>query len=120
MKDKRVVVFRKALKELVESLDATLRLANWDDAESVPEPLRDSASRLSDRLGAADRLAAGIFKGNTADVAQVKALTDAMRRVETAYVAHLKSVSSVPENDGKATRELALTLDEIRSLSPED
>ena len=46
MKDKRIVVFRKALEELVESLEATLRLANWDEADIAPDPLKDSASRL--------------------------------------------------------------------------
>ncbi|MBK7580180.1 MAG: hypothetical protein IPI67_08260 [Myxococcales bacterium] len=121
MKDKRVGVFKKALEELVESLDATVRLAQWDGTESVPDPLKDSASSLMARLGTADRLAAGVFKGTIADVARVTALTDAMRRLEVAYVSYRKNSGGAAGNGDKATRELSTTLDEVKaqSLSPD-
>lgn len=117
MKDKRVMVFRKSLEELVESLEATLRLARWDGAEIVPEPLRESASKLVARLGVADRMAAGVFKGNIADVARVKSMTDAMRRLETAYVSYRKKVEGPPNDSGKAREELIATLDQVKADS---
>src|SRR5687767_3689989 len=43
MKDKRVIVFRTAFEELLESLDATVRVTRWDSVEAIPEPLQESA-----------------------------------------------------------------------------
>jgi hypothetical protein len=114
MKDKRVLVFRKSLEELIESLDATLRLARWDGSDAVPEPLRDSASRLMARLGTTDRLAAGVFKGTALDVARVTTLTEAMRRLETAYVSYRKKLESV-SGASVAAEELAAALEQVRS-----
>lgn len=105
MKDKRIVVFRTALAELVESLEATLRLASWDAVEAVPEPLEKSASSLVARLGTADRLAAGVFKGSVGDTARVVALTDAMRRLETAYLGYRKKVGATGFAAGEAGAE---------------
>lgn len=116
MKDKRVLVFRKSLEDLVESLEATVRVAEWDGAETVPEPLKDSASKLMTRLGTADRLAAGVFKGTIADVARVTSMTSAMRRLETAYVAYRKRLDTTPER-AKAAEELVATLDQVKSES---
>ena len=63
-KDPRIVTFRGALESLIESLDATVRIARWEaGGESIPEPLRHSAAQLQDRLGSANRLAAGRFVG---------------------------------------------------------
>ncbi len=101
----------------MDSLDATLRLANWDAAESVPEPLRDSASRLMTRLASADRLAAGVFKGNPGDVAKVSSLMDAMRRLESAYVAYRKTASSTSPAGSRATDALVNALSEVRTQS---
>ncbi len=115
MKDKRIMVFRTALEELVESLDATLRVASWEDAEGVPDPLKDSASRLVARLGAADRLGAGVFKGSANDAARVVVLTDAMRRLETAYLGYRKAVGSVSNGQQKATAELGALIDDVKS-----
>jgi hypothetical protein len=115
MKDKRIMVFRKALEELVDSLDATLRVATWDDAELVPEPLKDSASRLVARLGTADRLAAGVFKGSATDAARVVTLTGAMRRLETAYLGYRKKVGSVSNEPSRASAELSSVLDDVKT-----
>jgi hypothetical protein len=115
MKDKRIVVFRKALEELVESLEATLRLANWDEADIAPDPLKDSASRLVARLGTTDRLAAGVFKGTTADSARVDQLTGAMRRLGNAYLGYRKQASSVASGKANALTELSTVLDEVKT-----
>lgn len=117
MKDKRILVFRKALEELVDSLDATLRVASWDAAEQVPEPLKDSASRLVARLGTANRLATGIFSGTVADKARVIALTDAMRRLESAYLGYRSKNGSVARSSEGSGAELQAVLDEVKSHS---
>ncbi len=112
MKDRRVAVFHKSLEELVESLDATLRISSWDPAEAPPLPLENSASQLMARLGAADRLAAGVFNGNSRDAVRVGELTNAMRRLGTAYLAYVKAGDSSRD---KARQELSQMLDEVRS-----
>jgi hypothetical protein len=88
MKDERVKVFRRALQELIESLDAMVRVRRWAGPEAAPEPLQESASRLLGRLGTAGRLAAGTFNGSPADALQVEAMCSAMRRLDAAYVAY--------------------------------
>ncbi len=112
MKDRRVTVFRNSLEELVESLDATLRVSSWDSSEVAPQPLKNSASQLMSRLGAADRLASGVFNGNPRDAERVSTITDAMRRLETAYRAYLKAAGS---SRAKAQQELSAMLDEVRT-----
>ena len=120
MKDKRVRVFHQSLDELVESLDATLRLARWADKDVPPEPLEQSAAQLMTRLGTADRLAAGVFKGTPRDVARVRTLTDAMRRLEQAYLVYARTNESAPGR-GQAMADLSTTLDQIRTetLAPQ-
>jgi len=115
MKDSRIPSFRKSLEDLVESLDATLRLARWDETEAVPEPLRESASRLVARIGVADRMASGVFRGNAADVTRVQALTAAMRRLETSYVAYREKLKSRSGDSAKAADELALLLEQVKT-----
>jgi len=63
MKDQRTSYFRVTLEALVESLDATSQLSRWDSQESVPEPLHQSAKKLGERLGTANRLSSGKFVG---------------------------------------------------------
>jgi hypothetical protein len=115
MKDKRVIVFRTALEEVIESLDATLRVMRWDSGESVPEPLQESASRLVARLGAADRLASGVFKGTAADVQRVTAITESMKKLDAAYLAYRKKLGAGASEREKAAKALDALLDEIRS-----
>src|SRR5690349_6519056 len=112
MKDDRVKSFRKALEGLIESLDATVRVSRWDAAESVPEPLAESAGNLVVRLGAAGRLAAGTFRGSPVDVARVNAICGAMRRLDTAYVAYRKTIPREPDAAALARQP---ELDEVRA-----
>ncbi len=116
MKDKRIKVFHKSLEELVESIDATLRVSSWEETEEVPEPLKDSASLLMTRLGTADRLAGGVFNGTSKDAVRVNALTDAMRRLEAAYLSYVRTSESGPRGE-KAREELTATLDQVRMES---
>jgi hypothetical protein len=90
-KDPRIVTFRGALESLIESLDATVRIARWEaGGESIPEPLRHSAAQLQDRLGSANRLASGKFVGAPAVVATSDAIKEAVRALDAAFVAYRK------------------------------
>jgi hypothetical protein len=88
MKDRRVAYFRGALGELLDSLDATLRIARWRDEDAVPAPLRTSASLLPERLGKANRLAADRFVGSPIAVQAVSELSSAIQRLDLAFVAY--------------------------------
>jgi hypothetical protein len=90
-RDPRIATFRGALESLIESLDATVRIARWQAGEEpIPEPLRQSASQLQDRLGSANRLAAGRFVGAPAVVATSDAIKEAVRDLDAAFVAYRK------------------------------
>lgn len=115
MKDERVAFFRKALEGLLESLDATVRVTRWSGAEVIPDPLQESAGRLVNRLGTADRLATSQFKGSIADVARVNAMTEAMRRLDTAYVAFRHRLEVKPGDSDVAALALHAELDEVKA-----
>lgn len=117
MKDARVTTFRKALEELVESLDATIRMARWNDGENVPEPLKESASRLLSRLGTADRLSSASFTGTATDVARVAAMRGAMRRLDAAYVAYRQQIAGKPSELDHAATALGVELDEVKAAT---
>jgi hypothetical protein len=91
-KDPRIAALRGALESLIESLDATVRIARWEaGGEPIPEPLRHSAAQLQDRLGSANRLAASRFVGAPAVVATSDAIKEAVRGLDAAWVAYRKS-----------------------------
>jgi hypothetical protein len=105
-KDPRIVTFRGALESLIESLDATVRIARWESGgEPIPEPLRNSAAQLQDRLGSANRLAAGRFVGAPAVVATSDAIKEAVRDLDAAFVAYRKRA------DGGQREEAVIELD---------
>jgi hypothetical protein len=88
MKDRRVAYVRGVLGELVESLDATVRIARWNGDEAVPPPLRASAEMLVERLGKANRLAADKFVGSPVAVKAISELSTAITRLDNAFVAY--------------------------------
>ncbi len=94
MKDPRVQVFRSAVEGLVESLEALIRLSRWTDADPKPAPLVASASKLLDRLGAADRLSAAKFHGTATDVGKVSAICAVLKRLDGAYVTYRQQAES--------------------------
>jgi hypothetical protein len=105
-KDPRIVTFRGALESLIESLDATVRIARWGaGGEPIPEPLHQSAAQLQDRLGSANRLAAGKFVGAPAVVATSDAIKEAVRALDAAFVAYRKGAA------GGQREEAAIELD---------
>ena len=103
MKDQRVPFFRRTLEALVESLDATARLSRWDRAETAPEPLQESASKLGERLSAANRLAAAKVAGAGQVVASLTGVTGAIKRLDAAYVQYRSRIEAKPaERDDAA------------------
>jgi len=116
MKDQRVAYFRKLLEQLLESLDATVRIARWQGPETIPEPLNVSAGKLLDRLGTANRLAADKYAGPPPVVACMSAMSSATQRLDAAYVEYRKSL----EGTGAQKEEAAVLLDaELLSVKAE-
>jgi hypothetical protein len=103
------VTCRGALQSLLDSLDATVRIARWqpEGGEAIPEPLQKSAAQLLHRLGAATRLTSGRFVGAPAVVASSEALRSAVRDLDAAYVAYRKHLESASADK----REAAVALD---------
>jgi hypothetical protein len=112
MKDQRLNVFRIAVDALVESLDALVRVSRWTGADAPPDPLRTAVSKLMDRLGTANRLAAGSFAGTPADANKVTAICTAMKRLDVAYVAYRKRILSSPEQVVDAATALEVEISE--------
>jgi hypothetical protein len=100
--DARVVQFRGMLEALLDALDATVRIARWQEGESVPEPLERSAAQLLDRLGAANRLASGKFVGSPAFVTTSTAIGEAIRRLDAAFVAYRRHLDTLPSEHEQA------------------
>jgi hypothetical protein len=116
MKDHRLAFFRQTLESLVESLDATARLSRWDSSEPAPEPLRENAAKLGERLNAANRLAGSKLVGAGPVVAVLTAMSAAMQRLDSAYVQYRSRIESKPAE----TDEAAVALDsEIGSVRAE-
>ena len=114
MKDRRVSYLRTVLIELVESLDATLRVDRWRDEEGIPPPLRACAAMLVDRLGKANRLASDKFVGSPMAVAAISAISGAIRRLDLAFVAYrsapgrAETASALDEEIARARSDLEL------------
>ncbi len=118
MKDQRLQVFRTALDQLIESLDAHVRLSRWAESEPVPEPLATARTMLVTRLGVADRLASSRFVGAPSDVAKVTAMRGAMKRLDLAYVAFCKH-GAAPGDDAEAASQLEAEIAATSDLSHE-
>jgi hypothetical protein len=114
MKDQRVAYFRTVLDGLVESLDATVRVSRWQGAESVPEPLAKAAAQLVERLGAANRLAAGKFTGSPVVVASVAAMSGAIQKLDTAFVEYRRGLAGTTAQKQEAALALDAELDGVR------
>jgi hypothetical protein len=116
MNDQRVASFRKALEALVESLDATARLSRWNSGESAPEPLEQSAAKLTERLSAANRLTSDKFVGAPPVVNLLTGMSAAIKRLDEAYGQYRFRIDSKPAE----LEEAAVALDaEIGSVKEE-
>jgi hypothetical protein len=110
------VTFRGALEALLESLDATVRIARWprEGEEAVPEPLQKSASQLVLRLFAATRLASGRFVGAPAVAAISDDIRKAVGELDAAYLVYRKHVDSTPAEKGEAAMALDAELGRVK------
>ena len=117
--DPRIVTFRGAFESLLESLDATVRIARWqhEGGEVIPEPLQKSASQLIHHLGAATRLASGKFVGAPAVVASSDAIRTAVRDLDAAYVTYRKHLDSSPRDKGEAAIALEAELGRVKVVA---
>ena len=88
MKDPRLMVFRTAVDGLIESLDAVVRLSRYEATEAKPDPLVGLAEKLTERLGAGNRLASSKFMGTATQVTKVDAMRDVLKRLDSAYMAY--------------------------------
>jgi hypothetical protein len=114
-KDPRIVTLRGALESLIESLDATVRIARWEPGgEPIPEPLQRSASQLQERLGSANRLAGGRFVGAPAVVATSAAIKEAVQQLDAAFVVYRKRVDGGPSQRDEAAIELDAEVGRIK------
>ena len=117
MKDQRVVFLRGVLDGLVESLDATLRISRWTGTESVPEPLQRAAAQLVDRLGAANRLAAGKFNGSPVVVNSMTAMSSAIQRLDAAFVEFRRTLTGPPAQKDEGVLALEAELGAVKAES---
>ncbi len=115
-KDPRIVTFRSALESLIESLDATVRIARWQPGgEPIPEPLRSSAAQLQERLGSANRLAGGRFVGAPAVVATSDAIREAVQHLDAAFVAYRKRADGAADQREEAAIELDAEVGRVKN-----
>lgn len=115
MKDKRVEVFRGALESLIESLDATARVVRWNGGEQVPEPLARAAMQVDDRLGTANKMAAGKFSGSQVLADMMASMSDAVRRLDAAYASYRERLEATPAQLNDAANFLDQELGEVRA-----
>lgn len=115
MNDQRITYFRRALEALVDSLDATARLSRWDSEEVAPEPLRESAGKLGERLGAANRLASGKFVGATQVVASLTGMSGAIKRLDAAYVQYRHRIEAQPAERDDAAVALDVEIGNVKA-----
>ena len=115
MKDQRLTFFRNTFEALVESLDATVRLARWNSTEAVPDPLRQSATQLLDRLGTANRLATGKFQGSPTVVASMTAIAAAIARLDAAFVQYRKITETAPAQKDEAANQLDSEIGNVKA-----
>jgi hypothetical protein len=115
MKDHRITSLRRALEGLVESLDATARLSRWRDTEDAPQPLRESAAKLGERLEAANQLAAGKIAGGSSAVPLLTGMSSAIQRLDAAYVQYRDRIDANPDAEDEAAVALDAEIGTVKS-----
>ena len=113
MNHQRILVFRHALADLLESLDATIDVTNGSVPEVAPEPNGDAAAKLQVRLASAGRLAAGKFSGTPADIPRVATICGQITQLESAYVAYCRQARG-SKSQAAALRGLTSAMDDVR------
>jgi hypothetical protein len=117
MNDQRVAAFRRALTSLMESLDATVRVARWSGSDPIPAPLEQSAAKLLDHLGSANRFAADRYLGSPPVVLCMTAMSSATKVLDAAYVEYRRHLSGSSEERERAAMALDHEIDTVKSTS---
>lgn len=117
MNDQRVAAFRKALTALLDSLDATVRVARWPGPEAIPAPLENSATKLLDHLGTANRFAADRYVGSPPVVGCMDAMSAATKLLDEAYVEYRRHLSGSSEEQAQAAMALDHEIDAVKATS---
>lgn len=117
MNDQRVAAFRKALASLLDSLDATVRVARWPGPEPVPAPLEQSAAKLLDNLGCANRFAADRYLGSPPVVECMSAMSAATKVLDAAYVEYRRHLTGSSEELAEAAMALDHEIDSVKATS---
>jgi hypothetical protein len=115
--DQRVSAFRNVLTSLVESLEATVRVARWCGPEAIPTPLNSSASKLLDRLGSANRLVADRYLGPPPVVASLTAMSAATKVLDGAYVEYRRHIEGQKAELDQAAMVLDHEIDAVKATS---
>lgn len=110
MKDQRIAHYRAAFDSLAEALSATARVCRWEGPESAPEHLRQTATKVFDRLGTANRLTTGNLVGRPDVVARLTRIRTAIQRLDTAYVEYRRSETRTPAERAQAAATLELEI----------
>jgi hypothetical protein len=114
MNDRRVAAIRSALEALIESIDATTRIARWDMAEPVPDSLRAAASQLDSNLALANKLVQGNFSGTPAVTSRLVGTSAAIRQLTQAYDEFRSQNCSSKEEKWDALASLDAAIDRAR------
>jgi hypothetical protein len=115
--DQRVTAFRKALNSLVESLEATVRVARWEGPEAIPAPLEATAAKLLDHLGSANRFASDRYSGAPPVVACMTAMSAATKVLDKAYVEYRRHLEDGKEELDRAAMALDQEIAAVKATS---
>jgi len=85
MNDRRVAAIRSALELLIDSIDATTRIARWDVSDPIPDSLQLAASQLDANLKRANEFVQGNFSGTPAVALRLNGTSAAIRQLASAY-----------------------------------
>ncbi|MGC4064167.1 MAG: hypothetical protein QM784_05900 [Polyangiaceae bacterium] len=117
MNDRRVAVIREALLTLLDSLDAVSRVSRWDAMDPIPESLESSAKQLEARLEKANALTATSYVGSALVVSQLNGISDAIRRLDRAYIAFRERVTEHPDETEAALETMRFDVDEVKDAA---
>jgi hypothetical protein len=115
MNDRRVAEIRGALEDLVESMDATTRIARWGNSDPIPDSLRTSAAKLEASLQFAHGLALASYAGTPAVTLRLLGTSAAIRRLIGAYVDFQAAKGTGAEADVHALEMLDAAIDSARA-----
>lgn len=111
MKDQRIEVqqiehYRAVFDSLAEALAAVALVCRWEGPDSAPDELQQTAAKVLDRLGMANRLSACHLVGRPAIVARLSQIVSAIQKLDKAYVEYRRSVAGTPQERAQAAADL--------------